>query len=87
MSFTKSDPVVLATIEARVVFPQPGGPKNMLDWRESVSMALLKSFPLPTICCWPTNSSSVLGRILSASGACLFMPAEKRSMPLTFPLL
>jgi len=32
-------------------------------------MTCLSNFPGPNRCCWPTNSSMVTGRILSASGA------------------
>ena len=42
-------------------------------------MARLSSLPGPTICVWPTNSSSVLGRMRSASGASDRVFMEKRS--------
>ena len=81
LSFAIFAPVCAAITLASVVFPQPGGPKNMLLVSVSVSMARLKSLPLPTICSCPMNSSSVLGRILSASGARRLACAEKRSIP------
>src|ERR1700733_1391891 len=58
-------------IFASVVFPVPGGPQKIIDVESSFSMASRNGFPGPSRCSCPTNSSSVRGRILSASGACL----------------
>src|SRR6185436_13378662 len=57
-----------AARRASVVLPAPGGPyRTMLcgwpassDWRSAE--------PAPSRCSWPTNSSSVCGRIRAASG-------------------
>jgi hypothetical protein len=57
-----------AASRASVVLPAPGGPyRTMLcgwpassDWRSAE--------PGPSRCSWPTNSSSVCGRIRAASG-------------------
>ena len=70
--------VSLATILARVVFPDPGGPQKTIDgkkpdWaREFVFLEALIKFliiPLfPTRCLCPTNSDNFLGLSLSAKG-------------------
>ena len=49
--------------------PVPDGPKKMMFGRFPLSAILRSSFPSPRMCCWPTTSSSVLGRSLSAKGA------------------
>src|SRR5580698_7578881 len=58
-------------IFASVVFPVPGGPQKIIDVESSFSMASRNGLPGPSRCFCPTNSSSVRGRILSASGGCL----------------
>ena len=54
---------------ASEVFPDPGGPHKMRLVRRSVSIARRRSAPSPTMCPWPTNSSSDPGRMRSARGA------------------
>jgi hypothetical protein len=51
-----------------MVFPEPGGPQKTIDMIEPDSIAVLSAFPGASRCSWPTNSSSVLGRIRAASG-------------------
>ena len=55
-------------IFASVVFPVPGGPKKMALPSVPVSIALLNKLPFLAICSCPTNSSKLVGLILSASG-------------------
>src|SRR5690606_25950504 len=68
---TNSALVTVAIIRASVVFPLPGGPQRMSELSRSCSIARRSSVPGPTTCSWPTNSSSVRGRMRSASGALL----------------
>src|SRR5512145_2101716 len=56
-------------IRARVVFPEPGGPQKMRDGKGRAASTDERNFPSPRISSCPTNSASVVGRILSASGA------------------
>ena len=60
--------VLFAIILARVVFPEPGGPQKMIEWRRSLSIILWRTFPSPTRCFCPTNPSRPAGLILSARG-------------------
>src|SRR6202011_224492 len=64
----KSALVMRAMILARVVLPVPGGPQKIIDVGSSCSICTRNGFPGPTRCSCPTNSSSVRGRIRSASG-------------------
>ncbi len=65
---SKCAPVVAATICASVVFPLPGGPHRIIDGTASRSIAAAQRCPAPSSVSCPTNSSSVRGRILAASG-------------------
>ena len=49
--FTNSAFVWFAITLARVVFPTPGGPQNIMDDTASFSMILLRIFPFPIKCC------------------------------------
>ena len=60
--------VFAAIICARVVLPTPGGPQKIMEDTLSRSIRLRSTFPSPTRCCCPTNSSKFLGLILAASG-------------------
>ena len=85
--FTNLLRVASAMMLASVVFPQPGGPKKMLEVRLSASMARRSSLPGPTTCFCPINSSKVRGRIRSANGALLLANwLNKSSMVLESPL-
>ena len=55
-------------IPAIVVFPHPGGPQRIMEKTRSFSTAWRRVVPFPMACFCPTSSSSVSGRILSASG-------------------
>src|SRR5262245_16588725 len=68
-SSSNSAPVVAATMRARVVLPDPGGPKRTSEGTRSASIASRSALPDPTTCSWPTKSSSVRGRSRRASGA------------------
>ncbi len=58
-----------AITSARVVLPVPGGPKSrMLVSRSAWSMRR-SSLPGPRMCCCPAISSSVRGRMRTASGS------------------
>ena len=61
--------VAVAMSRARVVLPVPGGPHRMIDCSLSSWMAFRSGRPGPISASWPTNSSSVRGRMRSASGA------------------
>ncbi len=61
--------VIAAIIFASVVLPVPGGPQKIIDVGSSCSIASRSGLPGPSRCCCPTNSSSVRGRMRSASGA------------------
>ena len=71
---------------ASVVLPQPGGPKKMQLVSVSVMMARRSGRPGPTMCAWPMNSSSVRGRMRSASGARFCAISENRSSKCLPPL-
>ena len=58
-----------ASREASVVFPVPGGPHRIIEWRSPDSIATRRRRPGPRRCACPTNSSRLRGRIRSASGA------------------
>src|SRR5579885_1756487 len=60
--------VMLAMIFARVVFPVPGGPQKINDPESSRSICTRSGLPGPIRCSWPAYSSSVRGRMRSASG-------------------
>src|SRR5712664_2542388 len=65
---TNSELVRRAMRRARVVFPQPGGPQKSMEPRLSFSICTRSGFPGPRSFSWPMNSSSVRGRMRSASG-------------------
>src|SRR5919106_3809140 len=65
---TQTAPADCAKICARVVLPLPGGPQRMREPSLPDAAMPLRSLPGPRRCSWPTNSSRVVGRILSASG-------------------
>ena len=79
----KWDFVALEMIRASVVLPEPGGPQRMIDDISSRVTASRMNAPSPTRCSCPTNSSSVSGRMRSASGAFFgadgVLPSSKRS--------
>ena len=60
--------VMLAMILASVVLPVPGGPQKMSEPVSSRSICVRRGLPGPIRCSWPANSSSVRGRMRSASG-------------------
>src|SRR5260370_42329989 len=64
----KTDAVCSATSRARVVLPLPGGPQRIIECRVPEAAIWVSSLPGPSKCSWPTASSSVRGRIRSASG-------------------
>ena len=61
--------VTPAMTRAMDVLPLPGGPQRMQDGAASASMARRSGASGPIKWDWPTNSSSVRGRIRAASGA------------------
>src|ERR1700739_2388489 len=65
---TKSDLVSRAIKRARVVLPQPGGSQKSMEPILSDSICMRSGLPGPRSFSWPTNSSSVRGRMRSASG-------------------
>ncbi len=60
--------VISAMMRASVVLPVPGGPHRMIDCSRSRSIASRSGRPGARISSWPTTSSSVRGRMRSASG-------------------
>ena len=66
--------VASAMMRASVVLPVPGGPQRTSEWSRSRSTASRSGVPGPRSASWPTSSSSVRGRIRSASG----VPAADR---------
>jgi len=64
----KSARVMRAMIMASVVLPQPGGPQRIIELNSSRSICVRSGFPGASRCSWPRNSSSVRGRMRSASG-------------------
>src|SRR6266700_2078499 len=65
---TNSELVRRAMRRARVVFPQPGGPQKSMEPRLSFSICTRRDLPGPRSFSCPINSSSVRGRMRSASG-------------------
>ena len=65
--------VAEAIILAKVVFPTPGGPQNIIELILSVYIKFLSIFPFPSMCFWPIYSSKLLGLILSARGEDTFL--------------
>ena len=63
-----SDWVRRAMMRASVVLPTPGGPQKIIDGISSDSMMRRSTFPGPSRCFCPANSSSVSGRRRAASG-------------------
>ena len=62
-------PARSASSRASVVLPLPGGPHRMSDGRWPGLTTRVSAPSVPTRCGWPTNSSSVRGRMRAASGA------------------
>src|ERR1700676_1139999 len=60
--------VMRAMIFASVVLPVPGGPQKIRDPVSSRSICVCSGFPGPIKCSCPAYSSSVRGRMRSASG-------------------
>ena len=68
-SSSKCDRVAWAMMWASDVFPVPAGPHRITDRSSSASISARSALCDPSTCPWPTNSSSVRGRIRAASGA------------------
>ena len=66
---TKRRSVCWLRIAAIVVFPVPGGPHSSSDMDWSPSTSCRSGEPGARSCSWPTSSSSVRGRMRTASGA------------------
>ena len=66
---TKVARVDSAMTWASDVLPVPAGPKRMTELNVSFSMAARSQLPSPTASVCPTTSSSVRGRMRTASGA------------------
>ena len=66
---TVGTPLASPSSWASVVFPVPGGPHRISDSRRPLARRSRSTRPGPSRCCWPTNSSTVRGRMRSASGA------------------
>ena len=69
LKLIKSAFVCPAMILARVVFPTPGGPQNIMEEIWSRSMSCLSIFPFPSRCSCPTKFSRESGRSRLARGA------------------
>src|SRR5208337_4571976 len=67
-SLRNTAPDCSASTIARVVLPVPGGPHRIIECSTCAATIWLRNFPGPSRCSWPTISSSVRGRIRSASG-------------------
>src|SRR6266704_5267318 len=65
---TNSELVRRAMTRASVVLPQPGGPQKSIEPMLSASICMRSGLPGPRSFSWPMNSSSVRGRMRSASG-------------------
>ena len=89
-SFTPADTADTSTnrrsvcwlrIAAIVVLPVPGGPHSSrdIDWSPSISRR--SGAPSARSCSWPTSSSSVRGRIRTASGAEEWVLAVSEPLP------
>ena len=65
---TKRAPTTWAMSSASVVLPVPGGPQRIMEWSRPASSDWRNTLPGPMRWPWPTTSSSVRGRIRSASG-------------------
>src|SRR5215472_13446101 len=65
---TNSACVRRAMRRASVVLPQPGGPQKSIEPMLSLSICRRRGLPGPRSFSWPINSSSVRGRMRSASG-------------------
>ena len=61
--------VTWLTTYASVVLPVPGGPHSSSDMGASLSISLRNGVPWPVRCRCPITSSTVRGRIRTASGA------------------
>jgi len=69
LSSSNAAPDASATIRASVVFPLPGGPWRIIECGWPSWIACRSAEPGASRRSWPTNSSSVRGRIRVASGA------------------
>ena len=65
---TNSASVTSAIARASVVLPVPGGPQRITDWSASRTIASRSGRPGANSVSWPSISSSVRGRMRSASG-------------------
>jgi hypothetical protein len=65
---TNSASAYRASNKARVVLPQPGGPHKIIEWTCPPSMARRSAAPCVSKRFCPTMSSSIRGRMRSASG-------------------
>src|SRR5262249_50809873 len=79
---TKRAPVTLASRDASVVLPEPGGPHRIIECSSPVSIAPRSTRPGPSRCSCPTISSIDCGRMRSASGAAGRRVAPPRSASL-----
>ena len=80
--------VLPAMMRASVVLPTPGGPQKIMELMRSLSIRRRSTFPSPSRCRCPTNSSSVSGLSRAASG-CAAPPANSVpcSIALTSPVI
>src|SRR3970040_605667 len=65
---TQAAPADLARINASVVLPLPGGPHKIKECSRPAPVMPVKSFPGPSKCSWPMDSSRGLGPIRSPGG-------------------
>ncbi len=70
---TKRRSVCWLRIAAIVVLPVPGGPHSSSDMDWSPSTSWRSGDPGARSCSWPTSSSSVRGRMRTASGAAAWL--------------
>src|SRR4029453_8058300 len=82
-SSSKCDRVALAMMWASEVLPVPAGPHRITERSSSASIRARRALWGPSTWPWPTNSSSVRGRIRAARGASWSpsrsAPSENRS--------
>src|SRR3954471_19448032 len=67
-SSSKAASAYSASSRANVVLPVPGGPWRIIECGSPDWIAVRSADDGPSRCCWPTNSSSVRGRIRAAHG-------------------
>src|SRR2546430_15889296 len=56
-------------LRARVVFPEPGCPRKMLEATSPRRINSPRALPGPSSCSWPRTSSGVRGRFRAARGS------------------